>query len=141
MKTIKKTDRFPKYGSLLKDISPFTHSELDQFLYQPENRTSPRFDMHQQELSTWNNVFYRAVKVKAKGKIQSTSEEIVNTTTHAVGVLLILLFLPVLISKAIHNNNPQMIWSLVIFGFGMFMAYLASTMYHLVKKEATKRKL
>lgn len=141
MKTIKKTDRFPKYGSLLKDISPFTHSELDKFLYEPENRTSTRFDMHQQELSTGNNIFYQAVKMKAKGKIQSSSEEIVNTTTHAVGVLLILLFLPVLISKAIHNNNPQMIWSLAIFGFGMFMAYLASTMYHLVKKEATKRKL
>ncbi len=141
MKTIKKTDRLPKYGSLLKDISPFTPSELDKFLYEPENRSSTRFDMHQQELSTGNNIFYRAVKVKTKGKIQSSSEEIVNTTTHAVGVLLILLFLPVLISRAIHNNNPQMIWSLAIFGFGMFMAYLASTMYHLVKKEATKRKL
>lgn len=141
MKTIKKTDHLPKSGSLLKNISPFTPSELDKFLFEPENRTSMSFDMHQQSLSAGNNILYPAFNMKAKGKIQSSSEEILNTATHAVGVLLILLFLPLLISRAIQNNNPQMIFSLAIFGFGMFTAYLASTMYHLVKKEATKRKL
>lgn len=141
MRTLKKPDCLPKYGSLSKDISPFTPSELDQFLYEPENRPRSLFDMHHQELSFGNNLFYRAVKVKAQEKIQSASEEIVNTTTHAIGVLLTLIFLPMLISRAIHSNNSQMIWSLGIFGFGTFIAYLASTMYHFVKKEDAKRKL
>jgi hemolysin III len=74
-------------------------------------------------------------------KIQSRQEELANTATHAIGVILILLFFPLLIKGALDRGATSMIWALGVFGFGMLMAYLASTLYHLVDHPQIKSKM
>lgn len=76
-----------------------------------------------------------------KHKIQSKEEETANWLTHAAGVLLIVIFFPMLIGKAMDQGSNGVVWGVIIFGFGSLMAYLASTLYHYVKNETLKRKL
>ncbi len=73
--------------------------------------------------------------------IQSKEEETANWVTHAFGVLLIFIFFPVLISHTMDVSSPAMVWAVTVFGFGMLMVYLASTLYHYVSDEDTKRKM
>ena len=74
-------------------------------------------------------------------KIQSRKEEIANAATHAAGVVLIILFFPVLIMSALHRSSIVMLTALSIFGFGMMMAYLASAIYHLAEDTRVKAKI
>lgn len=60
-----------------------------------------------------------------------------NTMTHALGVILILLFFPFLYIK----STGTMAWAVSVFGFGMLMAYGASSAYHWVQQEYVKKKL
>lgn len=79
--------------------------------------------------------------MSSKDKVQSKEEETANWVTHAIGVLLIVIFFPMLIGKAIDQSSNGVVWGVIFFGFGTLMAYLASTLYHYVEKESTKRKL
>ena len=74
-------------------------------------------------------------------KVQSRQEEIANTVTHALGVVLILLFFPLLVKVALDKGQSYMIWSINVFGFGMLMAYLASTLYHIVEDTHVKSRM
>ncbi|CAK9254277.1 unnamed protein product [Sphagnum jensenii] len=76
--------------------------------------------------------------MSSQHKIQNRQEEIANTATHALGVILILVFFPLLLKVAIDKGATGMLWSLGVFGFGMLMAYLASTIYHWVKDSRVK---
>ena len=79
--------------------------------------------------------------MSSKHKVQSRQEEVANTATHALGVILILVFFPLLLKVAMDKGSNGMLWSLGVFGFGMLMAYLASTLYHLVEDSNVKSKM
>lgn len=79
--------------------------------------------------------------MSSKHKIQSKQEELANTATHALGVILILVFFPLLLKTAVDKGAFGMVWALGIFGFGMLMAYLASTLYHWVEDNTVKSKM
>ena len=79
--------------------------------------------------------------MSTKHKIQSRQEEVANTLTHALGVILILVFFPLLLKVAMDKGSNGMLWSLSVFGFGMLMAYLASTLYHMVEDSKVKSKM
>lgn len=140
MNTINTPTKGIAWEEILKANLPFTASDLDQFLYETENRLEIAFTKHHKELYT-GKFFLEQSRSKTKERIQSKSEEIVNTVTHAAGVLLILLFFPLLFAAAMQKVNASMLWSIFIFGFGMLMAYLASTFYHFIQHEAVKYKL
>lgn len=70
---------------------------------------------------------------------QTIPEEIANTITHAVGVLFCLVGMPFLISYAATKGNSTTVWSVCVFGFGMLMVYLSSTLYHAVQHLKTKK--
>lgn len=140
MNTIKNTTKSITWEEILKDSLSFKSDELDTFLYDSESRNEASFANKHKELYT-GKVFLKKIKTNIKKRIQSPGEEIVNTITHAAGVLLILAFFPLLIVQPIKVNDHLMLWSISIFGFGMLMAYVTSTLYHLVQHEKAKRKL
>lgn len=136
MNTAKNTTRGIIWEELLRNSLSFNSNELD-FLFQTENRLEISYANKHKELYT-GRIFS---KKKIETRIQSRSEELVNTLTHGAGVLLILAFFPILFVSSFQNTSISMISSISIFGFGMLMAYLASTLYHFVQQEKTKRKL
>lgn len=69
----------------------------------------------------------------------SFKEEIANTTTHGLGVLLSIAALVLLIVFSALNGNSWHIVSTTIFGTSMILLYTASTLYHLVSTPKLKR--
>ena len=74
-------------------------------------------------------------------RIQTINEEIANTVTHGLGILFSLIAIPVLIICARQNSTPNIVWAVSVFGFGMLMVYMSSTLYHAVRTHNTKRLL
>ena len=74
-------------------------------------------------------------------KIQNKREEVANVLTHAIGFLLALVLVPLLVLKSYHNNNFTFVYATVVFSFGVLMAYLSSTLYHMVQQPKAKRLL
>ncbi len=72
-------------------------------------------------------------------KIQSRKEEMANALTHGIGVLLAVILVPLLISKAAFNGTPLILFAVTVFSFGFLMAYLSSTAYHIVSRPKTKK--
>jgi len=74
-------------------------------------------------------------------RVQTVNEEIANALTHGLGVAFCLVATPVMIGYAQKFGNPAMVWAVTVFGFGMFMVYLSSTLYHAVSQQDAKRLL
>lgn len=68
-----------------------------------------------------------------------TREEVANTISHGFGLVLALIAVPVLIAAAMRAGNPQFTVGVSVFGGTMVLLYLASTLYHSLTHEATKR--
>ena len=71
----------------------------------------------------------------------SPKEELLNTISHGVGLVL---SIPALIVLVIYANREGNIWHIVsfsIYGASMILLYLASTLYHAAKKPYLKKKL
>ena len=68
-------------------------------------------------------------------------EEIFNTISHGVGLLLSIAALVVLVVYASLYGNVWHIVSFSIYGSSLIILYLASTIYHAAKKPKLKRKL
>ncbi len=60
--------------------------------------------------------------------------EIVNTTTHFIGLLLSILALILMLIKSSNSGNVLSTVSAVIFGTSMIVLYAASSIYHYVSK-------
>jgi hemolysin III len=75
--------------------------------------------------------------MNSQHKIQTREEEVMNAVTHSIGVLLILSCFPILY----HKSSGLMVWAVSIFGFGMLMSYMASSIYHWVQEENVKKKV
>jgi hemolysin III len=71
-------------------------------------------------------------------RAQSPKEEIANGFSHAVGILFSLIALPLLLKKVDYQSNLIEFYSIVIFGIGMLMVYISSTVYHLTVEAKLK---
>jgi hemolysin III len=74
-------------------------------------------------------VAYRKLTVK---------EEIFNSITHGIGVLLSIAALVILVVLAVGKGNVWHVVSFSIYGSTMILLYLASTLYHSFTKEKVK---
>jgi len=69
----------------------------------------------------------------------STREEVANSISHGLGLVLALVALPVLVLAAIEMGNVRFLIGVSVFGGTMVLLYLASTLYHSVSHEAAKQ--
>lgn len=74
-------------------------------------------------------------------KFYSAREEKANYLTHGFGVVMAIVGMIVLISKASVVGNNWAILGHSIFGFGMLVCMLSSTIYHYVQQPKTKKLL
>lgn len=75
---------------------------------------------------------------KATYRKLTAKEEIFNSITHGIGVLLSIAALVILIVLAVGKGDAWHIVSFSIFGSTMVLLYLASTLYHSFTKERVK---
>ncbi|MEZ5059680.1 MAG: hemolysin III family protein [Saprospiraceae bacterium] len=69
---------------------------------------------------------------------QTSKEEIWNAITHGLGVIFALAAMPFLIYDAYVVGGFSVTFGISVFGFGMLMCYLSSTLYHAVTHEKLK---
>jgi hemolysin III len=74
-------------------------------------------------------------------RTQTLEEEVVNAITHGLGVLFALIATPFLLEKVSKTGDSNAQLAVMVFAFGMFVLYLASTLYHAVQEAALKEKL
>ncbi len=74
-------------------------------------------------------------------KFYSKREEKANYLTHGFGVLMAIVGTIVLVSKAAAAGNNWAIIAHSVFGFGMLVCMLSSTIYHYVQEPKTKKTL
>ena len=68
----------------------------------------------------------------------SVREEIANSISHGLGLVLALVALPVLIASAVRIGSTHFTVGASIFGATMILLYLASTLYHSITHETAK---
>jgi hemolysin III len=66
-------------------------------------------------------------------------EEIANSISHGLGLLLALVALPILVLTALNVGNVRFLVGVSVFGGTMVLLYLASTLYHSITHEAAKQ--
>lgn len=69
----------------------------------------------------------------------SRAEEIANSISHGLGLILALIALPILVLSAIEMGSTQFTVGVSVFGATMVILYLASTLYHAVTHQEAKR--
>jgi hemolysin III len=69
----------------------------------------------------------------------SLGEEIANSISHGLGLVLAIAAVPVLIVTALKAGKPSFVVGVSIFGVSMVVLYLASTLYHSLTHERAKR--
>ena len=69
----------------------------------------------------------------------SLREEIANSISHGLGLLLALVALPVLVLAAIEAGNVRFLVGVSVVGGTMVLLYLASTLYHSITHETAKQ--
>lgn len=79
--------------------------------------------------------------VKVKGKKLIRAEEIANTISHGIGVILAIAGVTLLTFFGSVYGNVWHIVSFAVFGVSMIILYLASTLFHGTKKLRLKAKL
>lgn len=67
-----------------------------------------------------------------------TGEEIANSISHGLGLLLAIVALPILVLSAMRVGNVPFTVGVSVFGATMVLLYLASTLYHSATHEPTK---
>ena len=72
-------------------------------------------------------------------KVYTIREERANYLTHAFGVLVAIGAAIYLIHKSVIADNGWAIFAYSIYGFGMLMCMLSSTLYHYVQEPKTKK--
>ena len=66
-------------------------------------------------------------------------EEIANSISHGLGLVLAIVALPILVLSAQHTGDVRFLFGVCVFGATMVLLYLASTLYHSTTHEAAKR--
>lgn len=70
---------------------------------------------------------------------KSFAEEVANSISHGLGLLLALVALPILVLAAIKAGSAHFIVGVSVFGGTMVLLYLASTLYHSITHHAAKQ--
>lgn len=73
-----------------------------------------------------------------KTKIYSQREEKANYLTHALGVIIAIAATIILVQKGLKTDNGWAVLAYSIYGFGMFICMLSSTVYHYVQQAELK---
>jgi hemolysin III len=71
-------------------------------------------------------------------QVVSVREEIANSISHGLGLVLAVVALPILVLTAMRIGSTHFIVGAVVFGATMILLYLASTLYHAITHERTK---
>ena len=66
-------------------------------------------------------------------------EEIANSISHGLGLVLAIAAVPILVLSAMRAGNVRFVVGVSVFGATMVLLYLASTLYHSVTHEAAKQ--
>ncbi|MBN2503161.1 MAG: hemolysin III family protein [Anaerolineales bacterium] len=74
-------------------------------------------------------------------KQYSPKEELANSITHGIGVVLSIVGLVVLVMQAVERGDAWHIVSYSIFGASLILLYLASTLYHSIPNPTWKKVL
>ena len=82
-----------------------------------------------------------AVPTPAVSRVQSLGEEIANSVSHGLGLLLAIVGLPFLVVNAMHSGRALAVAGAAVFGSSAILLYLASTLYHAVSHERIKEML
>lgn len=69
----------------------------------------------------------------------SVREELANSISHGLGLVLALVALPILIVSAMRIGSTHQLVGAIVFGATMVLLYLASTLYHSITHETAKR--
>jgi hemolysin III len=69
----------------------------------------------------------------------SAREEIANSISHGIGLVLALIALPILVLSAIKIGSTHRVVGVVVFGATVVLLYLASTLYHSISHETAKQ--
>ena len=69
----------------------------------------------------------------------SFGEEIANSISHGLGLILALIALPVLVLSAIRIGSTHFVVGAAVFGATMVLLYLASTLYHSITHQSAKQ--
>ena len=70
---------------------------------------------------------------------QLPAEELANSISHGLGLIAAVTAVPVLVFAAVRTGNKSQLVGASIFAGSMVLLYLASTLYHSVTHEPTKR--
>jgi hemolysin III len=71
--------------------------------------------------------------------LHSVREEIANSISHGLGLVLALIALPILVLSAMRIGSTHFIVGAIVYGSTMVLLYLASTLYHSITHEPAKR--
>ncbi len=71
-------------------------------------------------------------------KDHALREEIANSISHGLGLVLAIVAVPVLVLAAMRGGNVAFLVGVSVFGGTMVLLYLASTLYHSLTHEAAK---
>ncbi len=74
-------------------------------------------------------------------KYYSPKEEKINIISHAIGIILSVIALVLLVFRASEHGDILQIVSFSIFGVGLIVLYVASTLYHSAKEPELRKKL
>ncbi len=80
-------------------------------------------------------------KNEYKGVFYTVGEEIFNSVTHGVGVVLSVVALTLLIVFAVLYSDGYGMAGAIVYGVSLIMLYSMSTVYHIVRNEKAKRVL
>ncbi|CAK0776669.1 Hemolysin-3 homolog [Gammaproteobacteria bacterium] len=70
---------------------------------------------------------------------QTRGEEVANSFSHGIGLLVAIMATPFLVSHAVEKGNIQFVVGASIFSATMVLLYLASTIYHALPSGKTKQ--
>lgn len=70
---------------------------------------------------------------------QSREEDLVNSLTHALGMLLSLIVLGIFINRAQRTGDPWSVLSFAIYGSSLFFAFFSSTAFHAFRNPKLKQ--
>ncbi len=73
-----------------------------------------------------------------KGRAQSLGEEIANSVSHGVGLLLALIAAPVLVIDALQSGDPARLVGASVYAATMVLLYVTSTLYHALPPSRAK---
>lgn len=69
----------------------------------------------------------------------STGEEIANSVTHGIGILLAIAAIPILVVRALDDGSGIYLFAALVYALTMLLEYTMSTLYHALTNERAKR--